>query len=226
MKILLAEDDQEIASFLIRSFKFDEKIDVDHVADGKEALKRLRANQYDAMILDLLLPSMNGETILKTIRKEKDATPVIVLTALQDTETKIRLLNAGADDYLVKPFSFVELVARIKSIIQRSAKKETTSETLTVGELVMIPKRRLVMRANKKIKLRLKEYALLEYLMRHPDQVVSRITLIEKVWDYNARIFSNTVDSHVSLLRKKINRGFRHKMIETIHGVGYLLNGE
>ena len=225
MKILLVEDEVDIANFLIRGLKY-EGHTIDHVLDGKRALEKILRDSYDVVILDLLLPSMDGERVVKEVRKEKNTTPIIVLTAVQDTETKIRLLNSGADDFLVKPFSFVELIARIKSVARRTKPKGIKPEELVVQNLVLIPSKRLVTRGGKKIKLRLKEFELLEYLMRHVNEVVSRNTLIEKVWDYNAQIFSNTVDSHISLIRKKINRGFKEKMLETIHGVGYILRDE
>ena len=212
MNILLAEDDFEIANFLIRSFKR-EKITVDHVADGKEALRRLLKNQYNAIILDLLLPSMEGEEVIKRARQKENLTPIIVLTALQDMETKIRLLNTGADDFLVKPFSLVELVARVKAVVRRTQASHIDSENLIVKDLVLVPREYLVTRAGKKIKLRLKEFELLAYLMRHVNQNISRISLFENIWNYDAKIASNTVDSHVSLLRKKINQGFDSMMI-------------
>ncbi|MDH5597298.1 MAG: response regulator transcription factor [Candidatus Peregrinibacteria bacterium] len=221
MKILLIEDEIELANFLIRGFKY-EGYHVDHLMDGEGMADYLNRNNWDVIILDLILPSKGGESILKEMRMRKDTTPVIVLTAIDDIETKTKILNLGADDYLVKPFSFVELVARIKSILRRSAGAQKTAE-LTVGDLCLNPDMRLVKRGQKSIKLRLKEYVLLEYFMQNPDKVINRNTLIESVWDYNARLLSNTVDSHISLLRKKINHGFKEKLIETIHGVGYIL---
>lgn len=222
MKILLIEDEIEIARFLIRGLKYESYL-VDHVTDGEEALKTILNNDFDLVILDLLLPTLTGEEVLKEIRLRKNTIPVIVLTSVQDTETKTKILNAGADDYLQKPFSFLELIARIKSVLRRTKNYRHQSEEFVVGELKMIPSMRMVMRGDKPVKLRLKEYALLEYLMRHTNEVASRNALIENVWDYNARIFSNTVDTHISLLRKKINKGFDKKLIETLHGIGYIL---
>jgi len=226
MKILVVEDEFDIANFLIRGLRSEGNV-VEYVNEGKEAFNAILNGDFDVVILDLLLPNMSGEEVLKETRMRKNDTPIIVLTVIQDTESKIRLLNLGADDYLVKPFSFVELYARIKSIFRRSDKKnQNKGEEIVVGDLKIISSRRAMYRGNKLIKLRLKEYELLKYLMTHPDEVIARNTLAEKVWDYNARIFSNTVDSHISLLRKKINEGFDKKIIDTIHGIGYILHSD
>lgn len=225
MKILVIEDELEIANFLMRGLKY-ERYQVELVTDGKEGLDRILNEYFDMVILDLLLPSMGGEEVLKQVRAHRITTPIIILTAIEDVENKTKLLNAGADDYLAKPFSFVELAARIKSVLRRTHSQSQPSEELKVGDLKLIPSMRRVMRGNKIIKLRLKEYSLLEYLMAHTNEVISRSRLMEKVWDYNADLFSNTVDSHISLLRRKINKDFKNKLIETIHGVGYILRDE
>jgi DNA-binding response OmpR family regulator len=222
MKILFVEDDIVTANFLMRGLQYEGYI-VEHAKDGREGLEKIIYGSFDCVILDLMLPNMSGEEVLKEVRAKKKTVPIIVLTAIQDSETKIKLLNSGADDYLLKPFSFVELIARIKALSRRTNSNKSSDEILRFDDLKMIPRLHKVIRGDKTIKLRLKEYDLLEYLMRHPDEVVTRGTLIEKVWDYNAKIFSNTVDSHISILRKKINKGFREKYIKTIHGVGYIL---
>jgi len=218
----MIEDELGIVNFLVRGFK-GEGWEVQHVDDGEEALKLLKEKKFDLIILDLILPGISGEEILRKMREKKDTTPVIVLTSVDDAEIKTKLLNAGADDYLVKPFSFVELSARARSVLRRTGDYQKKSEELVVGDLKMIPEMHRVVREGKIIKLRLKEYVLLAYLMRNKDKVVSRNTLIEQVWDYNAQLFSNTVDSHISLLRKKINKGYKEKLIDTVHGVGYVL---
>ena len=225
MKILLIEDELELSSFLIRGLK-KEGYDIEHLEDGKGVMNHLKKNTYDVMILDLILPTISGEEVLKEIRLGRNIMPVIVLTAVDDVETKTKILNMGADDYLVKPFSFVELLARLKSVLRRSQGNVQTSQQLTVGELLLDPEMRMVTRSGKPIKLRLKEYILLEYFMHNADKVVNRSTLIEKVWDYNAQLYSNTVDSHISSLRKKLNAGFEKKLIETVHGVGYILKSK
>lgn len=225
MKILLIEDELELSSFLIRGLK-KEGYEVDHLQNGKGVMSQLKKNSYDIMILDLMLPEVSGEEVLKEMRINRNIMPVIVLTAVDDVETKTKILNMGADDYLVKPFSFVELIARIKSVLRRSQGSQQTQQQLKVGDLVLDPEMRMVTRGDKTIKLRLKEYILLEYFMQNVDKVMNRSTLIEKVWDYNAQLYSNTVDSHISSLRKKINKGFDRKLIETVHGVGYILKSK
>ena len=223
MKLLLVEDEIGLSNFLIRGLKY-EGYQIDHAATGEDAINLIQENNYDLIILDLILPKMSGEDVLKELRNQQKMTPVIVLTALDDVDTKIKLLNTGADDYLVKPFSFVELIARIKSVMRRSKGNTKQIKELVVGELKINPSMHKVTRKGVPISLRLKEYALLEYLMQNPDKVISRNTLLEKVWDYNARVFSNTVDSHISLLRKKIDGNHKNKLIETVHGVGYILS--
>lgn len=225
MKILLIEDDKEVAGFLVRGLKYEGYL-VDHMADGEAIFECLNLNHYELLILDLVLATGSGEQILRNLRLQKNTIPAIVLTAINDTATKTRLLNLGADDYLVKPFSFVELAARIKSVLRRSQGVVQPMQELKVGELILNPSLKSVTRKDKKIRLRCKEYALLEYFMRNPDKIINRNNLIESVWDYNARLFSNTVDAHISQLRKKINEGFDHRLIETIHGFGYILRSK
>ncbi len=225
MKVLLIEDEIGIVNFLARGFRAD-GYDVVHVEEGQQALALMESERFQVIILDLILPAMSGEEILQKIREGGDATPVIVLTSVNDPEIKTRLLNAGADDYLVKPFSFVELAARIRSVLRRSKSQEAESEELAVADLRLNPERRLVTRAGKPIHLRLKEYVLLAYLMKNKDRAISRSTLVEQVWDYNAQLFSNTVDSHICSLRTKLNAGSRPNLIQTIHGVGYILRSK
>lgn len=222
MKILIIEDELSIVHFLTRGLK-DEGYEVKHTDEGEEAFKLMEKSHFDLIILDLILPGMSGEDFLKRLREQKDSTPVIVLTSVDDAEIKTRLLNAGADDYMVKPFSLVELYARVHSVLRRTGEYQKKSETLVVGDLKMNPEMHQVTRAGKVIKLRLKEYVLLAYLMQNKNKVISRSTLIEQVWDYNAQLFSNTVDSHMCKLRNKLNKGYNQKLIETVHGVGYIL---
>lgn len=222
MKVLVVEDEKGIVEFLVRSFK-EEGYDVDHVDEGDAALALLEKKEYGLMILDLILPGLSGQQVLEKMRARKDPTPVIVLTSVDESETKTRILNAGADDYMVKPFSFVELSARAASVLRRVREYERKPEELVVDDLKMIPDQHLVTRADKPIKLRFREYALLAYLMRNKNKVISRSVLVQQVWDYNAELFSNSVDSHISLLRKKINKDSEIKLIDTVHGVGYVL---
>lgn len=225
MKLLLVEDEVEIANFLTRGFKY-EGYKVKHILDGSSVIDIILKNTFDIIILDLGLPKMGGQKVLKKMRAQKILTPVIILTGEVGVETKSKMLNIGADDYLTKPFSFIELLARVRAVLRRSKNRVQPSETLNVGDLKLISSMRMVTRNGKLIKLRLKEYDLLECLMRNPNQVITRNTLLENIWDYNANIFSNTIDAHISSLRKKLNKGFDKEIIETIHGVGYILKAE
>ncbi len=220
MKILIVEDDEKVARFLMESLR-GEGYDVQHETDGFKAFSEIQVNSFDLIILDLLLPNLSGEELLKKIRIQRNSVPVIILSAVQDTDSKTHLLNLGADDYLEKPFSFVELMARIQSILRRSMRYQKSDE-IKIGDLKIIPKMRTVYSGSQPIQLRVKEYDLLQYLIQHPNRVISRSTLIEQVWDYNTRITSNTVDSHISLLRKKINRYSKQNPIKTMQGMGYV----
>ncbi len=221
MKILLVEDDLRMAQFLERNFKR-EGIDVRHEADGIEALKAVLGSSFDFVILDLILPGMKGEEVLKEIRRKNKGVPIIVLSAIVDYESRIQLLNWGADDYLCKPFHFAELMARIRSVMKRSLAGERREE-IVVKDLKIVPKMHSVYFKKKRIALRPKEYSVLEYLARRPNQVVSRHTLIEQIWGYDARVSSNTVDAHISSLRKKIKARPEKDPIETVQGLGYIL---
>ncbi|HEV3245344.1 MAG TPA: response regulator transcription factor [Candidatus Paceibacterota bacterium] len=221
MKILLVEDEQKLAQALSKGLTH-EGYAVDTVGDGKKALTRIQLHRsdYDVIILDLMLPSMDGYEICKEIRASNVTTPVLVLTARAETDTKVQLLLAGADDYLVKPFSFAELSARIKALLRRP--NEKLPETLKIGDIELNPGERKVVRAGKEIPLTLKEFGLLEYFMRHPNQVVNREDLLSHLWDFNYVGFSNVVDVHVKNLRRKLE-GEGSGVLETVRGIGYRL---
>ena len=222
MKILLVEDEQKLASALSKGLAL-EGFTVDTIPDGKKALTRisLHRNDYDLIILDLMLPSMDGYEICKQVREMNITIPILILTARNETDTKVQLLQSGADDYLVKPFSFAELTARVRALLRRP--NESLPESLTLGDLELNPIERRVTRSGKEIPLTLKEFGLLEYFMRHPNQVVNREDLLNHLWDFNYVGFSNVVDVHVKNLRRKLGDGSRGSILETVRGIGYRL---
>lgn len=221
MKILLVEDEQKLATALSRGLGL-EGYTVDHIADGKKALTRisLHRSDYDLVILDLMLPSMDGHEICKQMREMNITVPILVLTARSETDTKVALLQSGADDYLVKPFSFAELTARIRALLRRPTEK--LPETLKVADIELNPSERRVRRSGKDVPLTLKEFGLLEYFMRHPNQVVNREDLLNHLWDFNYVGFSNVVDVHVKNLRRKLDAS-GEGVLETVRGIGYRL---
>lgn len=222
MKILLVEDEQKLASALAKGLGL-EGYTVDTIPDGKKALTRisLHRSDYDLIILDLMLPSMDGLEICKQVRAMDITTPILVLTARNETDTKVQLLLSGADDYLVKPFSFAELVARVRALLRRP--NESLPQSLKVGDIELNPVERRVTREGKEIPLTLKEFGLLEYFMRHPNQVVNREDLLNHLWDFNYVGFSNVVDVHVKNLRRKLDKGGGSGSLETVRGIGYRL---
>ncbi len=221
MKILLVEDEQKLANVLKRGLELQGHA-VDIVGDGKKALTRisLHRNDYDIVILDLMLPSMDGLEICKRVRAEDITVPILVLTARAETDNKVKLLLSGADDYLVKPFSFAELSARLRALSRRPAK--TVPEVLRSDDIELNPTTRRVTRAGRDVPLTLKEFGLLEYFMRNPDKVVSREDLLSHLWDFNYVGFSNVVDVHVKNLRRKLDGG-NSGLLETVRGIGYRL---
>jgi DNA-binding response OmpR family regulator len=222
MKILLVEDEQKLSSALSKGLAL-EGYTVDVIPDGKKALTRisLHRSDYDLIILDLMLPSMDGLEICKQVREWNITVPILVLTARAETDTKVKLLSSGADDYLVKPFSFAELVARARALLRRPT--ESLPEKLKFDEIELNPTSRKVTREGKEIPLTLKEFGLLEYFMRHPNQVVNREDLLNHLWDFNYVGFSNVVDVHVKNLRRKLSEGNGRDLLETVRGIGYRL---
>ena len=195
---------------------------VDHAQDGKEGLHFALSNSYDAGIFDIMLPSLNGLEIIKRIREKKVELPIIILSAKRSIDDRVRGLQKGGDDYLTKPFSFSELLARVQALIRRS-NKDIQSTGLTVGELSIDLLARTVHRANKKIDLQPKEFALLEYLMRNANHVVSKTMIMERVWDYNFDPQTNVVEARISRLRDKVDKDFGKPLIHTVRGLGYVL---
>ncbi|WP_243359722.1 response regulator transcription factor [Fundidesulfovibrio terrae] len=221
MRILLVEDDPQAASYLTKGLK-EHGVGVDHVADGREGLFRATAGGYDVIILDRMLPGLDGLSILKAVRAAGDTTPVLVLSALSDVDARVEGLRAGGDDYLTKPFAFAELMARVEALGRRG-RAEKPLTVLAVADLELDLTARTVKRSGKPIDLKPKEFSLLEYFMRHAGQVVTRTMLLERVWDYAFDPQTNVIDVHVSRLRGKIDKDFDKPLLHTVRGAGYML---
>lgn len=220
MKILLVEDESGMVACLRRCLQ--ESYIIDAVATGAEALHEAEVGNYDAIILDLMLPDMLGVTVCQRLRKRQVVAPILVLTARAEVGDKVLALDAGADDYLTKPFSLEELRARLRVLVRRQPQVVRTSQ-LTAGDLTINIATRRVSRGGVPIKLRRKEYALLEYLMHNAGIVVTRAMIVDHVWDAGDSLWTNAVDVHVKYLRDKIDRPFDTSLITTVHGVGYML---
>ena len=220
MKILLVEDEKKVASFIKKGLE-EEYYTVDVVYDGKEGLKLALGEEYDLMIMDVMLPFKDGFTLVKEIRAEKNNTPILLLTAKDSVEHKVAGLDSGADDYLTKPFAFEELLARMRALLRR--KDDSKSVNLSAADLVLDTQSHKVTRAGVEITLTPKEYSILEYLLRHKNHVVSRTLLSEHVYDYHFDSDTNVIDVYINKLRNKIDRQFDNPLLHTIRGVGYIL---
>jgi two-component system, OmpR family, response regulator len=220
MRILLVEDDAKIASFIVKGLKATGYA-IDHAADGKEGLHLALTESYDTAIIDIMLPGLDGLSLIEGIRKSKVRTPIIILSAKGSVNDRVKGLQTGGDDYLTKPFAFSELLARVQALIRR-ASGATDPTTLTAGDLSMNLLTREVTRKGKQIELQPMEFSLLEYLMRNVDRVVSKTMIMEHVWDYNFDPQTNVVEARICRLRDKIDRDFEKKLIHTIRGVGYV----
>ncbi len=221
MRILLVEDDTRTASFIIKGLK-QENFAVDHATDGEQGLYMISSEPYDTAIIDIMLPVRDGLSLIKEMRRQKNHTPVIILSARGSLDDRIKGLEVGGDDYLVKPFAFSELLARIQALIRR-ANSMSSPTTIKVDDLVIDLVRKRVSRAGKAISLQPKEFALLEYLMRNAGRVVSKTMIMEHVWDYNFDPHTNVVEARICRLRDKVDRSFSNKLIHTIKGIGYVL---
>jgi len=219
MRILVVEDDRKVASFIQRGLE-EEGHAVDVLYDGSEAGDQALAIDYDCVILDLMLPGRSGFQVLRDIRARKVGLPVLMLTAKDSLEDRVTGLDAGADDYMGKPFALAELSARLRALLRRGQVPDTR---LRVADLEMDTVRRKVSRGGRPVELKPKEYALLEFLMRHSDRPVTKSLIIEHVWDIHFDSVSNVVEVHINSLRNKIDRGFEAPLIHTIRGVGYVL---
>jgi two-component system, OmpR family, response regulator len=222
MKILLVEDNEQVSQFVRKGLQ-ESGHAVDHANNGRDGLFLASGERYDAIILDRMLPGgIDGLGIIEALRKTGNKTPILILSALAEVDERIRGLRAGGDDYLAKPFAFGELAARLDALVRRSQGVETET-TLSVGDLRVDLLARKVRRDGKLITLQPREFKLLEYLMRHAGQVVTRTMLIENVWDYHFDPQTNVIDVHVSRLRQKIDVGFARSLLHTVRGVGYRL---
>ena len=221
MRILLVEDDKGIVRF-VRKGLLENSFSVDVAANGEEGLNAVLRMKYDLVVLDILLPKMDGREVLKRIRSTDVQTPVIFLTAKDSEGDIVHGLNLGADDYLTKPFSFNELLARIQAILRRE-RVVNLSSRFQVSNLILEPDGHRVFREKTKIELTPKEYALLEFFMRHPGEIITRTMISEKVWDVHFDTSTNIIDVHVSHLRNKIDKDFEPKLLHTVKGVGYAL---
>lgn len=221
MRLLVVEDEPDLARVIVRRLK-EEGYGVDLAGDGEQALGFVNVVKYDGIILDQLLPVRDGLSFLKEIRNRGDSTPVLILTALDALEAKVKGLDAGADGYLTKPFAFEELFARVRALLRREGER-CQGTRLAVADLTLDTVTHRVTRSGQEIQLTAKEYALLEYLLRHPDRVLSRSQIAEHVWDYDFTGLSNVVDVYIRYLRRKIDDLFAPKLIQTVRGIGYRL---
>jgi heavy metal response regulator len=223
MRVLIVEDEQRIAAFLERGLK-EEGWAVDVVHTGNDALDWAAAAEYDVIVLDVLLPGRDGYSVCRELRARGAKTPVLMLTARDAVDDRVTGLDSGADDYLVKPFAFKELLARLRALTRRQS--DSRSAELRVGDLTLDTVAHTARRGDRRIELTAKEYSLLEYLMRHPGRLLSRTQIAEHVWNFDFYSESNVVDVYIRYLRRKIDEGFDHKLIKTVRGAGYKISDE
>ena len=219
MRILVIEDDQQAAGFLIKGLREEGHI-VDHAADGEDGLALARECVHDVLVVDRMLPKRDGLSVIEALRAEDVSTPVLILSALGEVDDRVTGLRAGGDDYLAKPYAFSELVARVE-VLARRTKPESAQTKLVVGELELDLLARSCTRAGQDITLQAREFRLLEYLMKHAGQVVTRTMLLENVWDYHFDPQTNVIDVHISRLRSKIDKDFEPALLHTVRGAGY-----
>ncbi len=220
MRILVVEDEKKVAGFIKKGLE-EETYAVDVAVDGEEGFAMAEANQYDLIVLDLMLPKIDGLEVLTRCRENKISTPIILLTAKDSVEDKVTGLNKGADDYLTKPFAFSELLARIRSLLRRG--QGETKTVLSLADLSLDMVSHKVNRNGQEVELTGKEYSLLEYFMRNQGKVLTRTMIAEHVWDYNFDTFTNVIDVYINHLRKKIDKDHPKKLLHTLRGVGYVL---
>jgi len=223
MRILVVEDEKKVASFIKRGLE-EESFSVDMANDGEEGLYMAESNPYDLILMDLMLPKMDGLSVIKELRNKGNKTPVLCLTAKDTVEDIVSGLDSGSDDYLTKPFAFAELVARVRALLRRGT--QDRGAEIRFADLRLDPVAHKVWRGNKEIELTAKEYALLEYFMRNPNQILTRTMIAEHVWDYTFDSFTNIIDVYVNYLRKKVDRDYEKKLIHTVRGIGYVMKEE
>jgi heavy metal response regulator len=223
MRILVVEDEKKVASFIKRGLE-EEDFAVDVAFDGEEGLYLAENNPYDVILMDLMLPKKDGLTVIRELRAKDISTPVLCLTAKDSVEDIVSGLESGSDDYLTKPFAFGELLARVKALVRRISKDRGAE--IHFADLRLDPVTHKIWRSDKEIDLTAKEYALLEYFMRNPNEVLTRAMIAEHVWDYTFDSFTNIIDVYVNYLRKKVDKDFSKKLIHTVRGVGYVLKEE
>ncbi|MBK7168626.1 MAG: response regulator transcription factor [Gammaproteobacteria bacterium] len=222
MRILVIEDDASVLDYISKGLR-ESGFAVDQAADGKDGLYRASAEKYDALVVDRMLPGVDGLTIIRTLRGADNNTPALILSALGEVDDRVKGLKAGGDDYLVKPFAFAELLARIEALLRRKESSATITR-LRVADLEMDLLSHKVTRAGKSLNLQPREFRLLEYLMKHAGEVVTRTMLLERVWDYHFDPQTNVIDVHVSRLRQKIDKEFERPLLKTVRGAGYMLD--
>ena len=223
MKILLIEDDESLSNYIKKGLKEHGHI-IDAFSDGSEGLEAAYLEEHDIILLDRMLPSIDGLTIVKQIRNDNINTPILFLSALGEVDDKVKGLKAGGDDYLVKPFSFSELIARVEALNRRQNPK-SENDILKIEDLILNKRKREVKRGDNFIKLQPQEYRLLEILMENANEVLTRTMLLEKVWDLHFDPQTNIIDVHISRLRKKIDKNYKKTLLKTIRGAGYSIQG-
>jgi len=222
MRLLVIEDDFQVAAYLVKGLK-EQGHNVDHAADGKNGLFLATSEDYDAMIIDRMLPELDGLTIVKSVRAAGKTTPMLILSALGEVDARVEGLRSGGDDYLTKPFAFSELLARLDTLLRRARQTPAAETTLRVADLELDLLTRTVKRGASIIVLQPREYRLLEYLMSNAGRVVTRTMLLEQVWDYHFDPQTNVIDVHISRLRGKIDKNFEQPLLQTVRGAGYMI---
>ena len=220
MRVLVVEDERKTASFIRKALQA-ENFAVDVTANGNDALSMANSTPFDAIVMDIMLPGRDGLSVLRQLRDQKNLTPVLLLSARGQVNERVDGLNAGADDYLPKPFALAELIARVRALGRRA--NEPVTLQLRVRDLVLDTVSHLARRGERKIELTAREYRLLEFLMRSPGRICGRMAILEKVWDYNFDPGTNLVDVYIKRLREKIDDGFELKLLHTVRGVGYVI---